>query len=236
MPLFLAEQVEFGSEARVQTLVPWVTGEMGGFALSGGPWPDQDAANYARQGEIKSDYVVVTHLKPNAAPWTLELRLVRTIDGKCLGTLAASFPPAKPEEGVPALAQQLLSLVAEQAEVESAPTPPLYQVPGAAHFADYLFRLEQLLAVRCAGMDGVKSVFLTGGRQIIDGNVQLCLGFPENVVTRILLAQTLLAMKKARPEILPEFKEKIDRLQKENVLAEPAESVIRGMFNRVFTT
>ena len=95
LPLFLAEQVEFGSQAHARTLVPWITNDGGGFVLSGGAWKDDDAANYARQGEIKSDYVVTIHLKPNAEPWMAELRLIRTIDAKCLGTLTGSFPSAK---------------------------------------------------------------------------------------------------------------------------------------------
>ncbi len=233
LPLFLAEQVEFGSQARVQTLIPWITNDGGGFVLSGVPWQDDDAANYARQGEIKSDYVVTIHLKPNADPWIAEIRLVRTIDAKCLGTLSGSFPFARPEEGIPALAQQLLALLREDAEVEPVSNPPLYQVPGAPHFAYYLLRLEQLLAVRCGSMDGVPAGFLSGEREIIDGNLQQCLNLPQNVPARLLLAQTLLAMKRARPDILPEFKDKLVLLQKEKPLPEPAQGVVQRMFNEV---
>lgn len=233
LPLFLAEQVEFGSQTRVQTLVPWITNAGGGFVLSGVPWKDEDAANYARQGQIKGDYVVAIHLKPNVEPWTAELRLIRTIDAKCLGTLTGSFPSAKPEEGIPTLARQLLSLLKEQAEVEPVPIPPLYQVPGAPHFSYYLLRLEQLLAVRCGGLDGIPAGFLSGEREIIDGNLQLCLDFPQNIGIRILLAQTLLAMKRARPDILLEFKDKLALLQKEKPLPEPAHGVVQRMFNEV---
>src|SRR5262249_14601729 len=80
LPLFLAEQTEFFSEARVQTLLPWIAGESPGFVVSGGPWNDEDAANYARQEELKNDYVVTMYLKTVGEPWTAELRLVRTID------------------------------------------------------------------------------------------------------------------------------------------------------------
>ena len=233
LPLFFAEQVEFGSQTRVQTMVPWITNEGGGFVLSGVPWKDEDAANYARQGEIKSDYVVAIHLKPNAEPWTAELRLIRTIDAKCLGTLTGSFPSAKPEEGIPTLAQQLLALLREQAEVEPLSIPPLYQVPDAPHFAYYLLRLEQLLAVRCGSMDGVPVSFLSGEREIIDGNIQQCLNCPQNIPVRLLLAQTLLAMKRARPDILPEFKDKLALLQKEKPLSEPAHGVVQRLFNEV---
>ncbi|MBA4150135.1 MAG: tetratricopeptide repeat protein [Verrucomicrobia bacterium] len=233
VPLYLAEQVELGSNARVQTLVPWVTQYPGGFVLSGVPWDDEAAASYTRQGEVKSDYVVITHLKPNAEPWTVELRLVRAIDGKCLGTLSASFHSEKPEEGIPTLARQLLTLLGEQAEVEMAPPPAIYQVPTGPQFGHYLLRLEQLLAVRCGGMDGPRE-FLSGEREIINGNLQLCVEFPQNIGTRILLAKTLLAMKRARPKVVPEFQEKIKLLQKEHPLAEPANSVLQRLFNEAF--
>jgi tetratricopeptide (TPR) repeat protein len=234
LPLFLAEQVEFGSEAQVRTLVPWIAEEVGGFVLSGGAWEDGAAADYARQGEIKSDYVVITHLNTTAEPWSVELRLVRTIDSKCLGTLSTSFPFTQPGEEIPTLARQLLALLGELAEVKSVPPPPLYQVPSVPQFSNYLLRLEQLLAVRCGGMDGVRGGFLSGEREILDGNLQLCAEFPENVGTRILLAQTLLGMKRVRPDILPEFKDKLALLQREKPLSEPAHGVVQRLFNEVF--
>jgi hypothetical protein len=231
LPLFLAEQVEFNTLARVQTLVPWIMEQSGGFVLSGVPWNDEDAANYSRQGELKSDYVVTTHLKTQAEPWTVELRLIRAIDGKCLETLSTAFPSAQPQAGLPALARRLLALLAREAEVESQPPSPLYQVPTPENFGYYLLRLEQLLAVRCAGMNGVSPGFLSGEREILDGDLQLCLACSDNVGTRILLAQTLLAMKRARPGILLEFKEKLALLQKEHPLREPQHSVVQRMLN-----
>ena len=231
LPLFLAEQLEFAGNARVQTLVPWIAGDPPGFVVSGRPWEDETAATAARQTELKSDYVVTIHLRPVAEPWTAELRLVRTIDAKCLGTLTGSFPSDKPEEGLPALANRLLALLQDHAEIPTDPPPPSYQVPAAPHFAHYLLRLEQLLAVRCAGMDGVPQGFLNGEREIVDGNLQLCLEFPEHVGVRILFAQTILAMKRARPAVPPEYREKIALLQKEKPLPEPAHGVVQRLLN-----
>jgi hypothetical protein len=54
---------------------------------------------------------------------------------------------------------------------------------------------------------------------------------PANVNTRILLANTLLAMKRVRPDVLPEFKDKLALLQKENPLDEPAQGIIQRMIN-----
>ena len=63
-------------------------------------------------------------------------------------------------------------------------------------------------------MDGVKPNFISGAREIIDGNIQQCLNCPQNVPVRLLLVQTLLAMKKVWPEILPEFKDKLSAIAK----------------------
>jgi tetratricopeptide (TPR) repeat protein len=233
LPLFLAEQLEFSGTARVQTLIPWITGEAPAFVFSGVPWEDADAAAYARQTEVKNDYVVIVYLKPNADPWSVELRLVRTIDAKCLGTVTGSFPPGQPEAGLPALAQQLLAVLREQAEVPTSSPPPQYQLPVGAWFGSYLLRLEQLLAVRCSSMDGVSAGFLSGEREIMDGNLQLCLEHPQNVGVRILFVQTLLALKRARPAVPTEYREKVARLQREKPLPEPAHSVLQRMLNEV---
>lgn len=230
LPLFLAEQVDFNTQAEVKTLIPWITEERSGFVLSRVPWTDEDAANYARQGEIKGDYVIITHLLTQTEPWQAELKLVRTIDAKLLATHSVSFPSTNPELGIPDLARQLLSLLSQHAEVGILTPPNTYQVPDGIKFPYYLLRLEQLLAVRCVAMDGV-SYGLHGERDIIDGNIQQCLDYPKNVSTRILLAQTLLVMKKARPQIIPEFEDKVAQLQKEQPLSEPAQSVVQRLFD-----
>jgi tetratricopeptide (TPR) repeat protein len=232
LPLFLAEQVHFSSFARVQTLVPWIDGEPSGFVLGGTPWTDEYAARYAREGTVKNDYVVVIHLNPTAEPWQVELRLIRTIDATCLGTLHTSFPSSEPEKGIPELILLLRRLLYEQTGVEPIPESPLYKVPEGPSFALYLLRLEQLLAVRCSSVGGG----LSGEREIIDGNIQLCLKFPENVVTRLVLVQTLIAFKRVRPDILAEFKDKASLLQKEHPLPQLTHDVLHRLFNEAFTT
>jgi hypothetical protein len=83
-------------------------------------------------------------------------------------------------------------------------------------------------------MDGVRANFFSGEREIIDGNLQLCLAWPQNVGARLLLIQTASTMKKVRPDILAEFKDKLNLLQKEKPLPEPANSLAQRMLNEVF--
>jgi hypothetical protein len=227
LPLYLAEQLAFTTAARVQALVPWMVAETNGFVLSGGPWSDDAAADYARQAEGKGDYVVTIHLQTQAEPWMAELRLVRTIDAKRLTEFRAEFSPLSPEKALPGIASRLFASIRAETEAQPVVPPPLYRIPDAAQLADYLLRLEQLLAVRCAAMDGVSRGFLSGEREIIDGNIRLCLESGKSVPARILLAETLGTMKRVRPDIMPEFREKVALLQKAMLLPEPAQSVVQ---------
>ncbi len=229
LPLFLAEQLEFRSNLRTQTLIPWIQGKTPAFALCGLPWEDDNASALARQSEIKSDYVITIFLKPNSEPWSAELRLVRTIDANLLGNVCGTLSPSHPEEGVKTLVGKLLELLGQHIELHGIAPDASYQVPTAGWFPNYLLRLEQLLAVRCAAMDGMPLGFLNGEREILDGNLQLCLEYPQNLNLRILLAQTLLAMHTARPLVVGEYAETIARLQKEQPLPEPAHSVVQRL-------
>jgi len=101
----------------VQTFIPWVAEGSGGFMLSGVAWSDEDALDYTRRSENKSVYIVVTHLKAQSDPWTVELRLLRTGDGKCLGKLDTSFDSSNPGKRVRELSQRLIALLTEQANI-----------------------------------------------------------------------------------------------------------------------
>ena len=233
LPLFLAEQVRFGADASVRTLIPWLQGANGAFVFSGVSWKDADAAQYARMGEPTGDYVVVTHLKVKSEPWTAELRLIRTIDAKCLATADCSFPYAQPEEALFSLVRQLLTTLAEQAGVATTSPPDAYEVPRGAEFPYYLLRLEQLLAVRIGGSDGMPAGFLGGTHEILDGNLHLCLNNPQSVSARILLLQTCRAMKRVQREVVAQYRDKVVQIQREHPLPQPAHAIAERILNEV---
>jgi tetratricopeptide (TPR) repeat protein len=234
LPLFLAEQVWFNSNARTQILTPTVEGAERAFVLSGVPWQDEAAARYSSMGDRKSDYVVITHLKGVGEQWEAEMRLVRADNLCVLDQSKAIFPMAQPDHAVQQLTRRLLSSLYSAAPVIRQESPKSYQVPKGAKFPFYLLRLEQLLSARFAAMGGSQSSFLYGEREVIDGNLQLCIDCPDNIVTRILLARTLLSMKKVRPELIMEFKEKIELLQKTKPLPQPAQKLLDKMIEEVF--
>lgn len=229
LPLFLAEQVAFGSAARTRTMIPWVVTPTPGFVLGGVPWSDEDAATYARQDEPPGDYVVITHLQTHTEMWTVDLRIVRTIDGQCLAQRSEPFPMMDPSHAIRALAAQTRELLEQVAKLEPHPFPPSYAVPPAEHLVTYLMRLEHLLAIRCSGMEGVPRGFLYGERDIIDGMIQHCLVVPGSVSVRLLMAQVMLSMRRVRPEVVAEYAERVTLLQRQHPLAEPAQSVVQGL-------
>ena len=80
-------------------------------------------------------------------------------------------------------------------------------------------------------MPGVAPEFLNGEREIIDGNIQLCLSHPGSANVRLLLAQTLLAMSRVRPIVVSEFSDRVRMLQKEHPLTQPSQNLVQQFFD-----
>lgn len=228
LPLYLAEQVEFRTAASCRTLVPYLMESPGVSVLSGEPWSDERVTAISKQADINGTYAVVLYLKAQSEPWEAQLRVIRLTDGACVGTLSTVFPPGKPEDGIPQFATRLVSLLAQCGIAKQEP-PSFYQSPDGVNFSNYLLRLEQLLAVRAATAAAVPDKVLTGEHEIMDGDVNLCLSCKGNIVTRILLLQTLSAMKKARPSVASEFMQKAALLLETYPVLDSAQSVLVRM-------
>jgi hypothetical protein len=231
LPLFLAEQIWFGTRAETRTLVPLTTESSISFVLSGVSWKDEDATKYSNQVAPSSKFVVTTHLKCTTEPWMVELRLIRSDIHECVGEVSVALEPNRPHIGAAELARKLNWLLAEPAQLKALKPPPWYSVPAERNFGTYLLRLEQLLAVRCAGMEDPRPMKLNNERDIIDGNLQLCAACPDNVCVRILLAQTVRAMKRIRSDVVAEFIDRISLLQRKKPVGEPAQELIQRMLD-----
>lgn len=237
LPLYLSEHIELNTPALTSTLIAWVVKPNPGFILGGAPWEDPVAAHHARQagGEDPADYLVVCHLRCTELPWQIELRLVRTIDATCLGTVSAPCPADDPGAALPALCQDLLALLATHLELATEPRPEVARAEiSPASLTPYLVRLEQLLAVRTSSIEGASQT-LRGERDIIEGQLRLCLDQPASVPARLLLAHTLRALKKVRPAVLAEFQDRAGALQSQHPLPEPAHSVTDRVLADAFT-
>lgn len=230
VPLFLAEQLSLRCAATTRTLVPWI--QRGGFALIGRAWTDAEALGAVRQGDQPVDYVAICHLVANAEPWQLEVRLVRVSDSRCVGQLSQPFSPAAP--AFTELATQLVQLLCTSTGVAGKALPDEYALPAGADLPQYLVCLEQLLSARCAGMADVERPFLHGERNIIQGGIALCASAPHSVNVRLLLVATLRAMKRVRPDVLPEFSDRVAALQKAHPLDDVAQGLVQQLFDEAF--
>jgi tetratricopeptide (TPR) repeat protein len=213
LPLFLAEQVEMRTGAQGRSMLPWAMGQQSGFVVSNSVWTEDMAVQSVSADAVRSDYVVTTHIDASVEPWTAELVFIRTADGTKIGALDAEFPSDNPAQALLGLADEVVELLG------GGDAAPGYTVP--ADFTPYLARLEQLLAVRCASMDGVPPNFLTGEREILAGNLQQAAAEPENLPSRLLLVETFGAIDRVRPGATAEFREAIEKLMTDHPIAPP---------------
>jgi len=234
LPIYLAEQLHLRTDAVGRVLQPWVQEGNGGFVLCGAAWSDEQAVAQARGSNEPADYVAVLHIDGTATPWTASLRFLRTIDGSLLGAASGAVTPETSEHAFNHLSEELQKMAVAHAQVHSSNVPDFYQVPTGSDFAAYQLRLEQELAVSFAATEGLTAGFLNGEREIVLGNLQLCLNHPHNATTRLLLAQTLVHLNKVRPDIVAEFKDKIVLLQKEKPLAESIRATVQASLDKVF--
>ena len=228
LPLFLAEQVEFTTAAQARSLLPRVSGAGGGFVLRGGEWADAEAIELAREGELEPAFVVKAHVDARAQDWIISATVLRASDNAVLGVARETFPAGQPELAVVSLATQLRALLVD-AGIAAETSPKIYRLPEGPMLANYLLRLEQLLAVRSAISTGDQPVMMSGEREILEGTLWLALQLGDNATVRALLASTVVAMDRIRPDILPEFAERFAMLQRDLPLGEPLDEIITDM-------
>jgi len=213
LPLLIGEQLHLKTNVATQTLMPWAQGH--GFVLMGKPYSDTDLCDLVAKQTAPMDYIAYVTLDTVSEPWNINVRLLRISDGELLGETTATTDSGYPGEGVQQLLADFQKLVLKQTNMRREPLPEWYQVPDGLDRSDYLLRLEQQLAIVCNNLDFLEGGALSGEREILDGILQLCVRQPANKTARMLFIQTLRQMKKARPDIIPEFKDKVDALQNE---------------------
>jgi hypothetical protein len=232
VPLYLADAVEFGSTALTRNLVAWVVKPRPGFILGGAPWDDATASRHARSAaaDAPADFLVVCHLRCREQPWSMELRVVRTIDAACLATLSAPFSPNDPIAALPGLTRDLLAQLATHAHASATPETAA-TLPAAS--APYLLQLEQLLTIRTAGIDPDNSP-LPAPRDLLEAQLRFCRENPASVPARLIFAHGLRGMQRLRPELVDEYRAAAEALQSEHPLTEPAQAVLSRVFAETF--
>jgi hypothetical protein len=235
LSLFLGEQFHLRTDGVGFVLQPFVHGHGGGLVLAGKSWPADLAAEHARQGEPAADYVVVTHLDATAKTPTLSLRLIRTIDATVLESCETLIDLERPEPAFAELAQRTLDALRQRASVAAIDAPPLYRVPTGIDFGDYQLRLEQLLAATACELDGARPDFLNGEREMVLGTLDLCLRQPDNATTRFILVRLLERLQAIHPQVVHEFRAKVERLQREHPLPQPVQGLLDTRLAAMFS-
>jgi tetratricopeptide (TPR) repeat protein len=216
IPLHFAERIHLTTNAVGVAMIPWV--EDRGFALFGS-YNDLGLSEASVAAGNRPSYVVGIILDTIPLPWRIMLRVVKRVDGSQVFEVQVDAAAENPGPTVGNLADTLVRRLAETKIVSTHPAPAWYQVPAGIDFSNYLLRLEQQLAVSCMHDKTLRGGGLSGEHEILDGIVQLCASQPANPLVRMVLVQTLRHMRKVRPEILPEYTDKLARLQREHPIS-----------------
>ncbi|HLP01958.1 MAG TPA: tetratricopeptide repeat protein [Opitutaceae bacterium] len=235
VPLFLAEQLRFGLQARTRPVVPWVAGDAPAFLVGRQPWTAAETVQHARGVKPECQYAVVTHIQAQAEPWRVEARLVRVADAAELGTVAVELSINEPEQPLRTLAAEVSALIEREAGVATATPPAEYVVPTGQHFGLYLLCLEQLHSVRCHSVPGVPPGTLLGERDLLDASLHLCILQPENIGARLIFLELLRMLRTGRPQVVLEYRSRVELLQKEKPLPGAAQAVLQRLFDMLYT-
>jgi tetratricopeptide (TPR) repeat protein len=234
LPAYFAETIRFNCHAKVRVMLPLLCGDHPAFILGSVPWSDAEAAQHSRGGNEPADFVAISHIKISGDQWRVEVRVVRTIDSEFIGAAACEFVEANAAAAICQLGNDLIALLVRLAEFEQCQVPDYYRAPAGDKLPLYLIRLEQLMAVRCSSVEGIADSFLTGEREIVDGNLHLCLAESSNTIPRLVLLHTLKRLKDTRPHVVSEYREKVLLLQKDNRLPQPAQGILDRMVAELY--
>jgi hypothetical protein len=230
LPLYLADQVELGTDALTRTLVSWMVKPRAGYILGGKQWEDSVGAHHARQSpaDDPSDYLVLCHVVCTSAPWRIELRLVRTIDAACLAELSADCDPHDPAAALPGLGADLLAALATHADLPGHSSG--FSTP--AHSSEFLARLSQSLVLRTAALPGATG--LHDENAVIEGMDAFARAHADNLPVRLLFTHALASLAKLRPALRPALAARAEAMQRDLPLAEPAQSVLARIRQEAF--
>lgn len=232
LPLLLAEWLHLHTSAEAHGLIPWA--QENGFAVFGSAYSDEGLCAMCDSQPVQMDYVIGVVLDLKNEWWDVSVKLLKVSGAIPVGEVHAVIDPARPGAGVDRLLPDFCRLICDTAGFRAGPSPGWYKLPVAEELSDYLLRLEQQLAVFCVNIDTLKGSGLSGAREIIDGTIRLCVRNPYNENCRMLLVQTLRQMKKAHPDMIPEFQEKMETLQKEFPLRGRIGKSIAGGIEEIF--
>jgi len=216
VPLIMAEAIHVSTDAAGLALLPYVPD--GGFVLFGTPYEDQALCEVVVEEAPAPDLLVTVSVDARLSVWLLDVHLLRPSDAQRLAETTVEADAGFPGAAAMDLTARVLDLVRTYSGARAVAAPDWYEVPRGQDTTDYLLRLEQQLAVTLERHSRGRGGGLTGERAMLDGALQLCLRQPANATVRMVFAQTLRLMSEVRADIVPEFEDKVRRLQREHPL------------------
>ena len=213
LPMFFAEEVFLGTQARSAFLLPWH--RRGGFVLSARPWtrallpPDQ----------ASPDLFVFLHVDARKSPWLIRVSIEDPQRDASAEVFEQAFAFANAGRDMLSLLNDLMSrlttrlaLRREQAGASLAMPPPEL-LPG------YLTGLEQALAIGLAARHPGGENFLYQERAIFDHLFDVALQGAQLLRPRLLLVNALENETRRRPDIVREYLAKLALLQRQHAPA-----------------
>ncbi len=234
IPLIMAELIQIASDAVGIALIPWAQGM--GFALFGQPSEDAALGEISSKEEDALDYVIGVAIYATLPYWKIDLRLVRRVDGQRLAETSVEVNAENPGSVIDSLPKALSRLLTKQDGIIMTSPPKWFQLPTGYSGADYMLRIEQLLTITCENLDFLEGGNIYGEREMLDGSLLLCVNQPKNPTVRMLYAQMLRQMKKASPEIILEYMEKTEHLQRDYPLKKEIELLVEASINESFAS
>ncbi len=228
LPLFLGQELFFRTSLPVKALVPWVTGESQAYMLGQKPWTNDYAAKIAARADVGAEWILILHLNAKNDPWTVDFHLVRSMGATCAYegsvTLRRDDPALNPQD----LTSGMRSAILRATSTEAVCAPPLYDIPAGKAFFPYLMSVEGLMTLQLTSKFEARES-LNSPRDIVDRVLALAVDCPSNVAARILLVQTVIAMKKVDPSIASEYQQQLERIRTEFPLQPPVNGALVGM-------
>jgi tetratricopeptide (TPR) repeat protein len=228
LPMYLAEQLHLHTDATGMVFTPWM--KQGGFVLSGVPWGLTEPF-WAINGV---QFLVSFHLVASQNPWLVRFTLTRQIDNASVASWEEEIDLQDSAKGIHRILTATIKQLQSETAVGILPETEWFFPPTDKWLPTYVVALEQALAVSCATLVEAGRPFLSSERSIIDNHLNLSLEEPNNIACRFLLLSSLETEKAREPSIAGEFKERIERLQREKPLVNPAQSLADAAVTRIF--
>jgi hypothetical protein len=227
LPLYLAERVHLKTSAKAMTLVPRT--KNGDFAPASTPWSLEDLAKLAQ----KPDYVVFLHLIAREDSWQAKLEFLRVSDQKALAAWEQPIDPMNTAAAVQAMAKRALIEIPFGAKASREATLEGLFPPTLPMLANYISGLAQALEAFCAALPPDAPPLSAAERTPLDRLLDLCLRETDNATMRLLLLSTAEREARVQPGITKEYREPLERLQREHPLRRPARGLTDAALARI---